>query len=95
MPRIQPRSWPCAAQWCRERLSATPAARLLVIVPELARRHGEVRRVFDAALDPGYLYRGANAPEAAVYALEGGSAAAQLCAHRRRPAHAAGADAGD
>jgi probable DNA repair protein len=61
----------CAAQWCAERLSATPTARLLVIVPELVRRHNEVRRVFDAALDPGYLYRGANAPDEAVFALEG------------------------
>jgi ATP-dependent helicase/nuclease subunit B len=61
----------CAAQWCAERLSATPGARLLVIVPELARRHAEVRRVFEAVLDPGYLYRGATAPDAAVFVLEG------------------------
>lgn len=61
----------CAAQWCAERLRATPTARLLVIVPQLQRRHGEVRRVFDAALDPGYLYRGATAPDEAVFALEG------------------------
>jgi ATP-dependent helicase/nuclease subunit B len=60
-----------AAQWCAERLTATPTARLLVIVPELVRRHGEVRRVFAAALDPGYLSRGASAPEAALFALEG------------------------
>lgn len=48
------------ARWCRERLEAAPTARLLVIVPDLARRQGEVRRVFDAALDP------------APYAVEGG-----------------------
>ncbi len=43
------------AQWCRERLGASPDARLLVIVPDLAQRYGEVGRVFDEALDPGYL----------------------------------------
>jgi ATP-dependent helicase/nuclease subunit B len=62
------------AQWCARRLHATPTARLLLIVPELARRHTEVRGVFDAALDPGYLYRSATAPDGAVYALEGGQA---------------------
>ncbi len=60
-----------AAQWCAERLSTTPGARLLVIVPELAQRHAEVRRVFDAALDPGYLCRGAAAADEVVFALEG------------------------
>ena len=59
------------AQWCRERLRAAPAARLLVIVPDLAQRHSEVRRVFDAALDPGYLNRGAT-EDSTAYALEGG-----------------------
>jgi ATP-dependent helicase/nuclease subunit B len=62
------------AQWCRDRLSLTPTARLLVIVPDLAQRHGEVRRVFDAALDPGYLARGATEGEVSAYALEGGQA---------------------
>jgi probable DNA repair protein len=52
------------AQWCRERLRGAPAARLLVIVPELARRHSEVRRVFDAALGA----------DSEAYALEGGQA---------------------
>jgi ATP-dependent helicase/nuclease subunit B len=52
------------AQWCRARLQAAPAARLLVIVPELARRQGEVRRVFDAALGQ----------DSEAYALEGGQA---------------------
>lgn len=50
------------AQWCRERLSVTPTARLLVIVPELRARHGEVRRVFDAALGA----------DSGAYAVEGG-----------------------
>ena len=50
------------AQWCRERLGAAPAARLLVIVPQLAQRRGEVRRMFDAALGP----------DGEAYALEGG-----------------------
>jgi ATP-dependent helicase/nuclease subunit B len=59
------------AGWCRERLEADPAARLLVIVPELARRQDEVRRVFDAALDPGYP-RPAVGGDAAPYAVEGG-----------------------
>jgi ATP-dependent helicase/nuclease subunit B len=60
------------AQWCRQHLSAAPGARLLVIVPDLAQRHGEVRRVFDAALDPDYLGRGAAEADAVPYALEGG-----------------------
>ena len=60
-----------AAQWCRERLSTAPAARLLVIVPDLAQRQGEVRRVFDEALDPGYLSLEPGADHAA-YAVEGG-----------------------
>jgi ATP-dependent helicase/nuclease subunit B len=50
------------AQWCRERLRAAPAARLLVIVPQLAQRQLEVRRVFAAALGS----------DQDAYALEGG-----------------------
>jgi ATP-dependent helicase/nuclease subunit B len=50
------------ARWCRERLALLPTARLLVIIPELARRQGEVRRVFDAALGG----------DVAPYAVEGG-----------------------
>jgi ATP-dependent helicase/nuclease subunit B len=61
-----------AAQWCRERLSAAPTARLLVIVPDLAQRQADVRRVFDAMLDPDYLGRGAVEADSAVYAIEGG-----------------------
>lgn len=53
-----------AAQWCQQRLLGMPEARLLVIVPELAQRRGEVQRLFDAAL-------GADAD---AYALEGGQA---------------------
>jgi ATP-dependent helicase/nuclease subunit B len=60
------------AQWCRERLTGQPDARLLVIVPELAQRRTLVRRLFDAALDPAYLERGASDVETAPYALEGG-----------------------
>ena len=59
------------ARWCRERLAMQPTARLLVIVPELARRQGEVRRVFDAALDPGYPGTAAGG-DVAPYAVEGG-----------------------
>lgn len=59
------------AHWSRERLEADPAARLLVIVPELAHRQAEVRRVFDAALDPCYP-RPAAGGDAAPYAVEGG-----------------------
>jgi ATP-dependent helicase/nuclease subunit B len=59
------------AHWCRQRLEATPAARLLVIVPDLAHRHSEVRRVFDEALDAGYLGH-SEAAGAASYAVEGG-----------------------
>ena len=50
------------ARWCRERLTMLPSARLLVIIPELGRRQGEVRRVFDAALGG----------DVAPYAVEGG-----------------------
>jgi probable DNA repair protein len=60
----------CAAQWCAERLRGAPSARLLVIVPQLPDRHEEVRRIFDAVLDTGYLSRGAAADEA-PFALEG------------------------
>jgi probable DNA repair protein len=59
------------ARWSRERLEADPTARLLVIVPDLARRQGEVRRVFDAALDRDYPGMAAGA-EVAPYAVEGG-----------------------
>jgi ATP-dependent helicase/nuclease subunit B len=59
------------AHWCRERLQASPTARLLVIVPDLARRQGEVRRVFDAALDPDYP-RVSVEGDVAPYAVEGG-----------------------
>jgi ATP-dependent helicase/nuclease subunit B len=59
------------ARWCRERLQAAPSARLLVIVPDLARRQGEVRRVFDAALDPDYP-RMSVGSDVAPYAVEGG-----------------------
>jgi ATP-dependent helicase/nuclease subunit B len=59
------------ARWCAERLQAAPTARLLVIVPELARRQGEVRRLFDAALDPDYPRVSVGA-DVAPYAVEGG-----------------------
>ncbi len=59
------------ARWSRERLEADPTARLLVIVPELARCQDEVRRVFDAALEPGYP-RVAAGGDPAPYAVEGG-----------------------
>jgi ATP-dependent helicase/nuclease subunit B len=59
-----PQELAMVAQWCRERLSVAPAARLLVIVPQLAHRQLEVRRVFDAALGP----------DQDAYALEGGQA---------------------
>jgi ATP-dependent helicase/nuclease subunit B len=62
----------CIAHWCRERLAAAPAARLLVVVPELAQRREEVRRVFESVLDPEYLDRDGNEPEAMRFALEGG-----------------------
>lgn len=61
-----------AAQWCRARLGTTPSARLLVIVPDLAQRQSEARRVFDATLDPHYLDRGALEADSLVYAIEGG-----------------------
>ncbi|HTY94838.1 MAG TPA: PD-(D/E)XK nuclease family protein [Steroidobacteraceae bacterium] len=60
------------AHWCRERLRAAPAARLLVIVPDLGERRAAVRRIFEAALDPEYLHRGADEAAASAFALEGG-----------------------
>jgi len=60
------------AHWCRERLSALPTARLLVVVPDLARRQSEVRRAFDEALDPLYLQRATGIAHLSAYAVEGG-----------------------
>lgn len=59
------------AQWCRARLQADPVARLLVIVPDLAYRQEEVRRLFDAALDAHYPRPGSPG-DATPYAVEGG-----------------------
>jgi ATP-dependent helicase/nuclease subunit B len=41
-----------AAEWCRSKLSADPAARLLVLVPDLAQRRAEALCAFGQVLDP-------------------------------------------
>lgn len=42
-----------AASWCRTRLEHEPHERLLVVLPDLARRRSEVLRVFRRTLAPG------------------------------------------
>ena len=58
-----------AAQWCRERLEQDPAARLLVVIPELLEQRAAAIQAFEHALHGGALLaeRGD-----ALYALEGG-----------------------
>jgi len=58
-----------AAQWCREQLEADPAARLLVVIPQLHEQRAGAIQAFEHALHGGALLaeRGD-----ALYALEGG-----------------------
>jgi probable DNA repair protein len=46
-----------AAAWARERLEASPGARVAVIVPDLATQGAAVRRAFLDVLDPGWRTR--------------------------------------
>jgi ATP-dependent helicase/nuclease subunit B len=64
------------AGWLAARLGADPAARLIVIVPELSARAAELRRLLDDRLAPQLLAPGA--PDGRPYAL---SAAPRLADH--------------
>jgi len=44
-----------AARWARARLEADPAARIGVVVPDLAQTRSRVRRVFSRIMRPGHL----------------------------------------
>jgi len=60
-----------AAQWCRERLEEDPAARLLVVIPELQQQRASAVQAFEHALHGRALLA---APGDALFALEGGQA---------------------
>ena len=48
-----------AAAWARARLEANRAARIGIIVPELARHRAAIRRIFSAVVEPAYALPGA------------------------------------
>ena len=58
-----------AAQWCRERLERDPAARLLVVIPQLVEQRAGAIQAFEHALHGGALLAGRGE---ALFALEGG-----------------------
>lgn len=58
-----------AAQWCRAGLERNPAARYLVVVPQLAQRRAAAVLAFDHELSAGDLLGGGGDP---VFAIEGG-----------------------
>ena len=58
-----------AARWAAQRLQERPDERLALIVPELARDRGKVRRVLDRVLVPGAAFTGGPAPESTAYEL--------------------------
>lgn len=60
-----------AAAWCRSHLAADPTRRLLVVIPDLARRRQAVIRAFEQVMDPERALRG-EADASGVFALEGG-----------------------
>lgn len=59
-----------AAEWCARRLQADPGAKLLLVVPDLARRRMHVDRVLRETLEPAACLDRAGAP--ASFAFEGG-----------------------
>jgi probable DNA repair protein len=59
------------ARWCRERLTADPGARLLVVVPDLDARRALVQRALLAELEPQALAAGRT--RSAMFAFEGGA----------------------
>jgi probable DNA repair protein len=58
-----------AAQWCRLQLQQDPAARLLVVVPQLAQRRAAAVRAFEHGLHGGALLGDPGEP---LFAVEGG-----------------------
>ena len=58
-----------AAHWCRERLQVNPAARLLVVVPQLAQRRAAAVQAFEHGLHGSALL---GDPVEPLYAIEGG-----------------------
>ena len=67
--------WRAAAEWCRRRIAEDPAARLLVVIPDLAQRRPWVERVFREVLEPASLRDACQRGEGAgslAYAIEGG-----------------------
>jgi probable DNA repair protein len=58
-----------AARWAAQRLQERPDERLALIVPELARERGRVRRALDRVLVPGAAFTGGSAPESTAYEL--------------------------
>jgi probable DNA repair protein len=60
-----------AAEWCATRLAADPSARLLVVVPDLARRRVHLDRVLRETLEPAGCFDRAAPPLS--FGFEGGS----------------------
>ncbi len=63
-----------AARWCREQLQLNPAARLLVVVPQLAQRRAAAVLAFEHELCGSALL---GAPGELPYAIEGGRSLAE------------------
>jgi probable DNA repair protein len=51
-----------AAAWARARLEANHAARIGVVVPELAKHRKAIRRIFSAVMEPDYALPGSRRP---------------------------------
>ncbi len=58
-----------AARWAAARLQLMPESRLALIVPDVDRERGRVRRVLDRVLAPGSAVTGGAAPESSAYEL--------------------------
>ena len=78
-----------AARWAALSLDGKPGKRLAIVVPDLARRRDEVRRVLTRVLVPGATLSGGPAPESVAFEL----AAARALA--RQPVVASALDALD
>ena len=63
-----------AARWCRDELQRSPAARLLVVIPQLAQRRAAAVLAFDHELGGGALLGAGGEP---LYAIEGGRSLAE------------------
>ena len=51
-----------AAVWARARLEARAAARVGIVVPELAKHRAAIQRIFSAVMEPGYALPGSRRP---------------------------------